>query len=214
MDYVTMQKIARGVLESSAACDGQLFTGTVTSANPLKIKLGEESGSIEIDGDDIILTQSVVSKKIYIEKHNHSEEAALIDHKGTGNLGAPILFTPLGVELYVNNPDYDPNKPRTDTDEAPGTPDNPMKILNPAIPDPTTLPMEHTHSINTTVVNGWATEYGHRLPVDKDDERIIITINRGLEDGDKVVMTRVSGGQQFVVLSRYFEVDKQGEDDE
>ena len=31
--------------------------------------------------------------------------------------------------------------------------------------------------------------------------------------GQQFIMTRVSHGQQFIVLSRYFEVDKQGEDD-
>ena len=71
MDFTSLQQIAKGVVECSAACDGQLFTGKVTSASPLKIKLGDEAGGIELDGDDIILTANVVSKKIYIEKHSH-----------------------------------------------------------------------------------------------------------------------------------------------
>lgn len=218
MNYATIQKIAQGVVESSAACDGQLFTGTVSSDSPLKIKLGEESGSIEIDGDDIILTQSVVSKKIYIKKHNHTESEALVDYTATGNLGAPILFAPLGIDLYIPNPNFDPSQPRTDTDEAKGTGTNPMYILNPAVPIPTTLPMKHLHGIDTSTLDAWCTEYGHKLPVDPESydqsgDQICITINRGLEKGDKVIMSRVSHGQQFVVLSRYFEVDKPGEDD-
>ena len=62
-----IQQIAQGVVDCSDCCDGQLFTGKVTGKNPLKIMLGIESGSSEIDGDDIILTQSVVAKKIHIK---------------------------------------------------------------------------------------------------------------------------------------------------
>lgn len=218
MDYSTIQSIANGVVEASAACDGQLFTGTVTSANPLKITLGEDAGGIELDGDDIILTQAVVSKKLYIKKHNHTESEALVDYTATGNLGAPVLFAPLGVDLYIPNPNYNPSQPRTDTDEAKGTGSNPMYILNPAVPTPTTLPLKHLHGINTNTLEAWVTEYGTKLPFNPsehnpDGEQIVVTINRGLEKGDKVIMTRVSHGQQFIVLSRYFEVDKQGEDD-
>lgn len=178
MDYLTIKKIAKGVIESSAACDGQFFTGTVTSADPLKIKLGDESGSIELDGDDIILTQSVVSKKLYIKKHSHEESQELIDATGT-NEGGPVIFTP------------------------PGGP---------------TLTLGHKHTIATSTLDAWVTEYGYKLPVDPSEynqsgEQVVITLNRGLEEGDKVVMTRVSNGQQFIVLSRYFEVDKPGEDD-
>lgn len=211
MDFRVVQMIAKGVVESSAACDGQLFTGKVTSANPLKIKLGTEAGSIELDGDDIILTESVVSKKLYIQKHTHAMDEALVDYSGTGNSGAPIIFTPYGVEPFVpsgNEPPYTDDPPNSK-----GSGDNPQWILNPAIPEPTKLPLKHSHANHTTVVDGWVTEYGHKLETSKDEEQICITLNRSLEEGDSVIMTRVSHGQQFIVLSRYFEVDKPGEDD-
>lgn len=182
MDYSTIQSIANGVVEASAACDGQLFTGTVTSANPLKITLGEDAGGIELDGDDIILTQAVVSKKLYIKKHDHTESSELTDMSGTSPAG-PVVFAPI---------------------PEPGeTPE----------PGGETLPLNHSHTINTITLDAWVTEYGTKLPREKDDEQTVVTINRGLEKGDKVIMTRVSHGQQFIVLSRYFEVDKQGEDD-
>jgi hypothetical protein len=191
MDYRMIQQIAQGVVDTSAACDGQLFTGTVSNDNPLRISLGEESGSIELDGDDIILTQAVVSKKIYIKKHKHEEDEALTDYQAFGYAGFAVQFVPAG------SPSPDPDDP------AP----------------PTTLPLQHKHAIHTSTLDAWCTEYGHKLPVDPEDydedgEQTVITINRGLEKGDKVIMTRVSNGQQFVVLSRYFEVDKPGEDDE
>lgn len=193
MDYVTIQKIAQGVVESSAACDGQLFTGTVTNDKPLKIKLGEESGAIEIDGDDIILTQGVVSKKIYIKKHTHMIGAAVGTHTHT--------ITELPCTALP----------------APVSPENPAIAYGTGA---TLVPNEINASteIVDRTLDAWCTEYGHKLPVDPEiynpnGEQIVITINRGLEKGDKVIMSRVSHGQQFVVLSRYFEVDKQGEDD-
>jgi hypothetical protein len=83
----------------------------------------------------------------------------------------------------------------------------------------TVLNLNHKHDIETTSLDVWCTEYGFKLPVEPseyspDGEQIVITVNRGLEKGDKVILTRVSHGQQFIVLSRYFEVDAQGEDDE
>lgn len=198
-----IQQIAKGVVDSSAACDGQLFTGTVSNDNPLRIKLSEESGSVEIDGDDIILTQSVVSKKIYIKKHTHDETEELVDVQGTTAAG-PVVFAPAGELPSPTIPN--PNPP-------------PDTIPNPAFPTtPSTLTLHHKHGIKTRTLDAWCTEYGHKLPVDPstynpDGDQICITINRGLENGDKVIMSRVSFGQQFVVLSRYFEVDKPGEDD-
>lgn len=201
MDYSTIQSIANGVVEASAACDGQLFTGTVTSANPLKITLGEDAGGIELDGDDIILTQAVVSKKLYIKKHNHEESEELTDTQGVTAAG-PVTFIAAGVEI--------PEDPNT------GLPDM-AAIEDQGLGGPT-LTLHHKHTIATNTLEAWVTEYGTRLPVDPsehnpDGEQTVITINRGLEKGDKVIMTRVSHGQQFIVLSRYFEVDKQGEDD-
>ena len=188
MDYNALQKIAKGVVSTSAACDGQLVTGKVTSANPLKIQLGKEAGGIVLDGDDIILTQAVVSKKLYIKKHNHTESSELTDMSGTSPTG-PVVFAPI---------------------PEPGeTPE----------PGGETLPLNHSHTINTSTLDAWVTEYGTRLPVEPSDydqsgEQTVITINRSLEVGDHVIMSMVSHGQQFVVLSRYFEVDNPGKDDD
>ena len=207
MDYDTLQQIALNVVNTSAACDGQLFTGTVSNDNPLKIKLGEDSGSIELDGDDIILTQAVVTKKLYIKKHFHTEDKQLMDVQGQTASG-PVIFVPAGTEfppVMIDDPNYPP--------------DSGHLIPNPVYSEPSTLTLRHQHAINTSTLDAWVTEYGHKLPVNPDEynqdgDQVVITINRGLEKGDKVIMTQCSHGQQFIVLSRYFEVDKQGEDDE
>lgn len=46
-------------------------------------------------------------------------------------------------------------------------------------------------------------ENGEALPV----ENGYIILNRALEEGDKVIMLRVNGGQRFIVLSRVFSVE-------
>lgn len=182
--------------------------GTVSSDSPLRIKIDQTT--IEIQDESIILTTSVIERKLIIEKHSHTEDKSLVDNTATGNLGAPIMFTPAGVELYVENPNFNPNQPRTDTDEQKGTGTNPKYIINPIIPNPTVLSLNHAHAIHDTVIKGHVYEgkdddEKHRFETEADDDKIIITINRALKKGDKVIMLRVSSGQQFVVLSRVFE---------
>lgn len=202
MDYNALQKIAKGVVSTSAACDGQLVTGKVTSANPLKIQLGKEAGGIVLDGDDIILTQAVVSKKLYIKKHKHEESEELNDTQGVTAAG-PVTFIAAGVEI--------PTDPNT------GLPDM-EAIAEMGLGGPV-LTLHHKHEIATSTLDVRVTEYGHELPrdpsiYDEGGEQVVITINRSLEVGDHVIMSMVSHGQQFVVLSRYFEVDNPGEDDD
>lgn len=199
MDYGTIQKLISGVINSSAACDGQLFTGTVTKDNPLAISLGNDAGGITLDGDDIILTQSVVSKKIYIKKHTHKIGLPLGTHTHPasltvqGSVMVPAVVPPAANGAIVTAVAAGVTSPSTEINAE-------------------TLIVDRT-------LDAWCTEYGHKLPVDPevynpDGDQICITINRGLEVGDKVIMSRVSDGQQFVVLSRYFEVDNPGKDDD
>lgn len=203
-----IQQIAVNAVQSTNPMEYRI--GTVTSADPLKIRLNDST--LEISGSSILLTEPVVEKKITIKKHDHTEDTALVDYTATGNMGAPILFAPLGVDLYILNPNFDPSQPRTDTDDAKGTGTNPKYILNPAIPSPTTLPMKHSHGIHTSTLDAWVDEFGVRLPVDPESynqsgDQVVVTINRALEKDDKVLMLKVSGGQQFIVLSRIFRRD-------
>lgn len=192
----SIQQIAKGVVETSSACDGQLYTGTVTSSNPLKIKLGIDVGDIELEGDDIILTQSVVSKKLYIKKHTHKIGSDISNHT---HVVAESPFTVAGSCSI-------PPATGTITGTATGT-------------APMTEDFTSDTEIVTSTLDAWVTEYGHKLPRDPDEynmdgEQVCITINRSLQKGDSVIMSRVSHGQQFIVLSRYFPVDKAGDDDE
>lgn len=187
----TIQTIAVNAVNSTNPIS--FVFGTVTSADPLKIRM--DQSTIELEGGSLILTANVIEKKLVINKHSHTDDESLVDYTATGNSGAPIIFAPVGVQAYVANPNFDPNKPRTDTDEVKGTP---------------VLPLKHNHAIHDTVVDAYVYEEGkddddHKLAVEKDDERIVVTVNRPLKKGDKVIMLRVSGGQRFIVMSRLFQ---------
>lgn len=154
----------------------QYCYGTVTNADPLKIRLNDTT--LEITGNSILLTESVVEKKITIKKHTHKIGPEIANH--THIVGVP----PLTVAGAV--PAAPPTAPT-----AAGT-------------VPKTNDFDQNTEIVTTVLEAVCTEFGENLPVDRDDERIVITTNRALEKDDKVLMLRVSAGQRFIVLSRVF----------
>lgn len=81
--------------------------------------------------------------------------------------------------------------PYTDTPAGPAT-TSPSTDLTGAKVDPITL-------------EGSCVEHGEDLPVEQKDNNLVITYNRGLKKDDKVLMLKVSNGQQFVILSRVFE---------
>lgn len=172
----TIQTIAVNAVNSTNPIS--FVFGTVTSADPLKIRM--DQSTIELEGGSLILTANVIEKKLVINKHSHTEDESLVDYTATGNSGAPIIFTPADI-----SPDIPPTPSET-------------------------LPLKHDHAIHDTVVDAYVYEEGkddddHKLAVEKDDERIVVTVNRPLKKGDKVIMLRVSGGQRFIVISRLFQ---------
>lgn len=140
--------------------------GTVTSADPLKIRI--DKSTIELEGDSLILTANVVEKTLTIQKHNHGEDEQLVNVESatascsTG--GGAVTFYPGGAGITL----------------------------------------KHKHSIETEVVDAVCTEFGEELPKDKDDDRIVVTINRALKKDDRVIMLRVCAGQEYIILSRVF----------
>ncbi len=156
--------------------------GEVTSIEPLKVKL--ENG-LELSEDFLVV--SCLCKETVIKipqddnaKHTHKMDEALVDYQATGNKGAPIIFAPLGAEAYVDNPSFDNNQPATD-DDAPGTGSNPAKIINPAIPNPTTLPLKHSHTIQPALES--------------------IMLWRGLQKDDRVILIKFPP-HKFLIFQR------------
>ena len=166
----TIQSIAVNAVKSTNPVE--FCYGTVTKANPLTVRLNENT--LEIYGSSLILTEPVVEKKLTIDKHTHmiGNDVGGHTHKFTyTDQGTPVVSTTNG-------------------------PNNPMSA---------------TTEIVNKVLSGVCNEFGEDLPVESDSEKIVITLNRGLEKGDKVIMLRVYSGQRFIILSRIF--TRQDEDD-
>jgi hypothetical protein len=152
----TIQRIVVNVVNSMVPTE--YCYGTVTSQNPLSIRLNE--GTIEISGESIVLTEPVIEKLLTINKHTH------------------CVGETLGLHVHPI--------PAGGSTSAP-------------------TGMSQLTEIDDTVVSAKCTEDSVDLPTSSDTEKIVVTLNRGLEKGDKVVMLRVSSGQKFIVLSRIFE---------
>lgn len=187
-----MDRIRQLVLSLMKQNEPTFFYGVVTAVNPLKIKVKD---SYEIDESFIILDSRCRHTVVQIpvdgaNQHTHGMDEALVDYQATGNMGAPVIFVPLGVEAYVPNPDFDSSMRPTD-DEMPGSGSNPAKIINPAIPNPTTLPLKHQHTIHSA------------LPE--------MLLWRGLKVGDNVKILRLTGGSIHYVFERVERLDNPGE---
>ena len=170
----TIQSIAVNAVQSTNPM--QYCYGTVTNADPLKIRLNDTT--LEITGNSILLTESVVEKKITIQKHTHKIGSTIADHTH--------IVTPEDLTVIAA--------------PAPTTPPGPS--VSGTVPK--TIDFSKDTKVINTVVDAKCTEFGKDLPVDRNDERIVITTNRALEKDDKVLMLRVSAGQRFIVLSRVF----------
>ena len=163
----TIQSIAVNAVKSTNPVE--YCFGTVTSINPLKVRLNEST--LEVWGDTLMLTSAVVERKLTIKKHTHEIGTKLATHThqftGQGAVGVP---TGIG----------------------------------------------ETTKIVDTVLDAFVVEHGdtdNPLPAepDEDKNKIVVTINRGLQVNDKVIMLRVCGGQKFVILSRVFKRDDESE---
>ena len=129
----------------------------------------------ELTGEAILLTEPVVEKLLTINKHTHQIGAGVGTH--THSIEVPVTPPP-PAEVPIGTA-KGATFPPTEIDSA-------TEIVN-------------------KVISGKCTEHKKDLPVKEDSEKIVITLNRALEKGDKVLMIKVSSGQRFIVLSRIFE---------
>ena len=148
--------------------------GTVSSVDPLKIRIGEDG--LEIPEEMLILTEPVVEKKLTIQKHTHTIGTDLQTHTHPYSGTCAVVIPPATVPI---------------TGESAGN-------------TSASTQLQPTTKVDDTVLSAVCTEYGKDLPTESDDDKIVITLNRGLEKDDRVVMLKVSSGQQFIVLSRVF----------
>lgn len=155
--------------------------GTVTSESPLKVRLNDST--LEVWGDTLMLTSAVVERKMTIKKHNHGIGDELKGHVHE--------YVGEGGKLLTGGPALAP------------------PVSTPGAPKPFV-----TNKVDDEVLDAFVTEFGkEKLNVEKptDKSEIVVTLNRGLKKGDKVIMIRVCGGQKFIILSRIFKRDDETE---
>lgn len=178
----TIQSIAVNAVKSTNPVE--YCIGTVTSSDPLRVRLNDNT--LEIWGDTLMLTSSVVERKLTIKKHTHDigETLATHTHPFTGEFKGTI--TP-------------PEPPATMAGVVSGSVSASSELTT-------------TTTVVDTILDAFVTEHGvEQLDAEKDNDKIVVTINRALRKDDKVIMMRVYGGQKFIILSRIFKRDDETE---
>ena len=169
-----IQKIAIKAVQATNPVE--FVIGTVTGDSPLSVRLSESS--ITISGDSLILSQAVVERKLMIKKHTHTIGTDLQTHTHPYSGTCAVVIPP---------------------DTAPITGESAGNTSASTQLQPTT-------KVDDTVLDVVYSEHGQELEeqVEKSDDDVVITFNRGLAKGDKVLMLKVCEGQRFVILSRVF----------
>lgn len=144
------------------------------------LRIRIDESTVELTGDSLILTANVVEKTMTIKKHTHGMDEQLTD------ISAAVANPADGYKVAF----------------TPGT------NMGPGIT------LKHKHTNEDTIIEATVTEHGETLdsvlmPESGPTERVV-TINRALKKGDKVVMLRVCSGQEYIILSRVFEEGSNG----
>lgn len=165
-----------------------LAVGTVVSVSPLKVKVREDMDALP--EETLWLTSAVIEKKIPILKHKHTTAGFRHNH---------IL-----PDLSHSHALPDISHTHSTSEGETGT------ALNRSLKAETSMSgsFQTETSLNPDayisdeqLTNIVCYEDGKPLPV-KDG---YIILNRGLEEGDKVLLLRVRREQQSIILSRIFE---------
>ena len=134
-----------------------------------------------IPEEGLILCEPVIEKKLTITKHTHSVGSTVSDHYHA--------FSAAGVPVPC---------PYTASTHSPTGPSS----------------LNSSDTVDNTVLDAYCQEFKmddeHKLPTEPDDDKIVVTINKALEVGEKVVMLKVCSGQEFIVLSRMYDLGHEG----
>lgn len=176
----SIQRVSENVLSSKGLTD--MVTGTVTSINPLEVTI--LNNQLPIPQEALVLTESVVEKKIVIQGHTHPLPPLAHSHDFSGSTDSYTGETePAAVGDTTHSHEFTvpPLSVEGSTDTALDGDE-----------DSTTL-IDYENII--------AYEHGIALPVNGHE----VILNRGLELNDNVLMMRVLNGQNYIIISRLFQ---------
>ena len=208
----------------------ELCFGKVSSIDPLEIIV---NGLITINETNIILTEGVIRKELHIAVHTHLfEEDTFVHAHSDGNklmLGVDWDIKALmyngGLVAPAPSAAIPPSSMVIQGSASTGQIDlkNGQKqydLSHDAEDDFETLPNpEPTKSTVTVKING--EEYPLSKDPDGETEEDVdgtdkywVVLNHGLHKDDRVVLLRINGGQNFVVLSKVYPKGNYREDEE
>lgn len=165
----------------NASNPASLCFGTVTNESPLEIRLNEST--LTISGDAILLTESVVERKLTIDKHLHTlpDNVKKHTHPVNGNFNGTVGGAAASGTVNGNA--------SASTDIGDKTDNTVLSV--------------HWDEFGVSLDDKQITS---------SDEKVEIILTRKLEKDDKVIMLRLMGGQKFLVLSRVFKREDEDED--
>lgn len=192
-----LQGLVQRTIRASSLTD--LEIGTVTGISPLEVTVQDVRDPIPAAA--LRLTAAVVEKKIPVLTHSHTTAGLAHIHQ-VSSLSHSHRISEMALNgVYPT--------------EAGGQDAHIHQISG----------LGHDHGNSETALDGvYPTEISLEQDAYDSDERLghivcfehgkelpvrdgYIILNRGLETGDKVLMLKVLGGQNHIILSRIFEVE-------
>lgn len=181
-----------------------LCVGTVVSAAPLQVSLSAQTAPLE--GEQLLLTEPVVEKKIPVLTHIHEMEGLSHTHTLSG-LGHSHDTTGFAHSHTTGGLSHAHTLSEGQTGAALTGSYSSDEQLAGSFPSDQKLTGTYTTSgaLGDVEMEGALSgvqciEHGQPLPV--EDGYIIL--NRALETGDIVLLLRVEHGARYVILSRMF----------
>ena len=181
-----------------------LCVGTVVSAAPLQVSLSAQTAPLE--GEQLLLTEPVVEKKIPVLTHIHEMEGLSHTHTLSG-LGHSHDTTGFAHSHTTGGLSHAHTLSEGQTGEALAGSYSSDEQLAGSFTSDQKLTGTYTSSgaLGDVEMEGALSgvqciEHGQPLPV--EDGYIIL--NRALETGDIVLLLRVEHGARYVILSRMF----------
>ncbi len=165
-----------------------LTVGTVTGTDPLEVKIREDMAAIPESA--LRLTATVVERKIPVLEHRHVTTGFRHGHALPDFSHSHALS---GLSHSHSGGEGQTGPALTGSFQTENALDNSFQAEDSLIQD--AFPSDDRLSDIVCYENGEA------LPV-RDG---YIILNRGLEEGDKVLLLKVMRSQQFIILSRVFE---------
>jgi hypothetical protein len=168
-----LKRIAREERESADLCN--VLIGTVTSANPLKIKISQK---IVLDEDFLVLSRNVTDYNTDVSLDVNTDSVS-IAHTHSVSI---VSDSALGSHSHSYS---------TESGEAGEKPHS-----HPVSGETSSVTLSHTHSVNGSTGSAGGS-HSHKVK-----GTINVIVHNALKAGDTVLLLRQNGGQNFIVLDR------------